>query len=131
MGDLIKHNYTKSNCSESWKDNNVVFQIINPEIKKITLNVAKQLVIDRKKAMGNNTPTAVFVKVNNALSVEKAANYYYENSDAYEGTKAIAMLIDNYTARLVGNLIFKLNKQSVPVSLFNKQSKALDWLKKF
>ena len=126
----MKQNYVKSKFSETWLEDGIVIQVIAIEVKKISREIAIQLVKDRNYAMTNflgNVP--VLVIVNNAISVEKEAKHYYDTEQPYDNIKAIAMLMDNYLARLVGNFVFLFDKQPVPISFFNDQSKAIEWLK--
>lgn len=128
----MKRNYTKSDYSESWSENGIVFQIISPKVKKINLLIAQQLVADRQKAMGTiGIDVLVFVEANNAISIDNEAKKFYKQSYAYRNIIAIAMLVDNYPARLIGNIVFKINKPDVPTALFNNKSKAFAWLKQF
>lgn len=124
-------NYTKSNCSESWLNRNIVYQVVDPTIKRINLKIAKQLVHDRTLAMGDLKDVLVLVVVNNAISVDKEAKKYYDTEEPYMNIRAIAMIMDNYIARMIGNLVFLLNKQLVPTVFFNNEEKALVWLHKF
>lgn len=128
----LKTNYIESEYSQTWSEDGVVFQIISPKVKKITLEIAKQLVEDRNYAKGNfNFDVPVFVQVNNATSVDSEASNYYKTKEPFKGIKCIAMLVDNYASRLVGNLIFTVKKPFVPTSLFTSQKKAMEWLKNF
>ncbi|MFT5778683.1 MAG: sporulation protein YlmC with PRC-barrel domain [Crocinitomicaceae bacterium] len=127
----MKENHTKSAYSESWFRDGIVYQVIDPQVKKISLDIAKQLVADRTVAMTSLQAGArVYVVVNNALSVEKEAKKYYDTGVPYENITAIGMLMNNYVARLVGNVVFLFDKQPVPISFFNSQEKAIEWLRK-
>lgn len=126
----MKQNFVKSEFSETWLEDGIVFQVIAMEVKKISREIAIQLVKDRNYAMTDfhgNVP--VLVVVNNAVSVEKEAKNYYDTEQPYDDIKAIAMLMDNYLARIVGNFVFLFDKQPVPISFFNDREKAIDWLK--
>lgn len=128
----MRQNYTKSNCSESWLNDGIVTQIVSPKIKKVNLDIAKQLISDRTFAMGNTENHAIiFVVVNNVISVDKETKKYYNTPEPYENVQAVAMLIDNYIARLVANLVFTTNKQPVPIEFFNNKEKAFKWLEPF
>ncbi len=128
----VKNNYTKSEYSETWTSEGVIFQIISPKVKKITLEVAIQLVEDRNTAMGIvKFDSPVFVKVNNATSIDSKASAYYKTSEPYIGIKCIAMVVDNYAARLVGNLVFSVKRSHVPTAFFNSEEKAMLWLKNY
>ena len=125
----MKENYVQSKYSESWFEDGTVFQVIDSQVKKISADIAKQLVKDRNYAMGNSgKDVPVFVVVNNAMSVEREAKSYYDTENPYDKISCIAMLMDNYLARLAGNFVFLFDKQPVPIKFFNSREKALEWL---
>jgi hypothetical protein len=128
---MIKRNYTKSEYAETWlnSENGIVYQVISPKVKKINLEIAQQLVKDRKQAMGNpGYKVPVFVVVNNAMSVDSAAKQYYDQPFAFEDIQAIAMYMDNYVSKMVGRIVFSIKRPKVPTSFFNSEDKAIEWL---
>ena len=130
---MNKRNYIKSNFSESWysHEHSIVYQVISPKIKKINLEIAKQLVNDRKHAAGNiSIKVSVLVVVNNAVSVDPEAKKFYNEPEAFANINSIAMLMDNYVAKLVGTVIFLIKKPLVTTAIFNSEAKAIEWLKK-
>lgn len=124
----MKQNYTKSDYSDSWFEDGFVYQVISPKVRKINMAIAIQLIEDRRRAMGDMTDVLVLVKVNNALSVESDVRKFYDTQEPYVGIRAIAMIIDNYIALTVGKMVFLLNKQPIPIQLFNSKEKATRWL---
>ena len=126
----MKENLTQSQFTETWIENGILFQLLNPAIKEISLPIAKQLVMDRNNASkGNAMP--VLVIVGNAVNVDREANKYYQETEPYQNIKAIAMFIDNWVAKVIGNLVFKIKKNPVPIEFFNNKNKALLWLEKY
>lgn len=126
----MKQNYVMSQFSETWLEDGIVFQVIAKEVKKISVDAAKQLVKDRNYAMTDFVgDVPVLVVVNNAISVDKEAKNYYDTENPYDNIKCIAMLMDNYLARVVGNFVFLFDKQPVTISFFNDRTKAIDWLR--
>jgi hypothetical protein len=126
----MKENYIVSKYSETWLEHGVVIQVLNQEYTEVDLPMAIQLVEDRKIAAGN-TIRPVLVEVKNVISVRKDAKKYYNLPDSYQNLSAIAMLIDNYIAKTIGNIVFKLQNNPVPTELFNDRAKALNWLEKY
>jgi len=126
----MKENHIVSKYSESWLENGVVLQVLNQEYTEVDLPMAMQLVEDRKTAAGNAV-RPVLVEVKNVISVRKEAKKYYNLPDSYQNLSAIAMLVDNYIAKTIGNIVFKLQNNPVPTELFNDKSKALNWLEKY
>ena len=125
-------NYVKSDYSETWLENGIIIQHINPKINEIDILAAKQLIADRKNATGQAIKKSlVLVIVNNAVNVNKEAKKYYEEEDPYVNIIAIAMVMDNFIASVMANLVFKLKKNPLPIEFFNNKVKALKWLEKY
>ncbi|GAL83133.1 hypothetical protein CHU_1675 [Sporocytophaga myxococcoides] len=126
----MKENHIVSKYSETWLENGVILQVLNQEYNEVDLPMARQLVEDRKIAAGNAI-RPVLVEVKNVISVRKEAKKYYNLPDSYQNLSAIAMLVDNYIAKTIGNIVFKLQNNPVPTELFNDRSKALNWLERY
>jgi hypothetical protein len=127
----MKENYLKSDYTETWIENGMIIQVLNSRLKEVDLAIAKQLVADRKAVSAGNTKRPVLVIVGNVVNVNKEANKYYAEEEPYNNILAIALVVDNYVAKVIGNLVFKLKKQPVPIELFNNKEKALNWLDKY
>ena len=128
----MRINFCKSEYSETWLENGVIHQIIVPNITKINLEIARQLVEDRKFAMGGIGITLpVFVVVNNVTTASVAAKAYYRTAEPYKNISAIAMLMESYFARITGKFIFLINRPKVPTTFFKNEETALAWLKQF
>ncbi len=124
-----KKNFKKSDYSETWLQNGIIYQRISPHIVKVDLKTAKLLVADRINASGvSKADLPVLCFVNNAINLKRETNEYYRKPDSYIGIKAIAMILDNYTARIVAELVFIIKKPVVPISFFNTEEKAVKWL---
>ncbi len=128
----MKENYVKSDYSETWLENDIIIQAINLTVNEVSLVMAKQFVSDRKEASGSvERIVPVLVIVNNAVNINKDAKEYYELEEPYVNIRAIAMVMDNYIASFVANLVFKIKKNRVPTEVFNNRDKALKWLEKY
>jgi hypothetical protein len=128
----MKENYVKSDYAQTWLENEIVVQDIDPKVTEVNLEMAMQFVLDRKAASGSaERMVRVLVIVNNAININQEAKKYYELEDSYINIKAIAMVMDNYIASFVANLVFKIKKNRVPMEVFNNREKALKWLEKY
>ena len=123
----MKHNYSKSNFSETWQEDGIIVQVISPKVKKVTLEIAQQLIEDRVEALGKGgtAKLPVLVYVNNAISVDSQAKKLYETGAPYHNIPALAMVMNNYISRAVGSLVFLFDRQPIPISFFN--SKETNW----
>ena len=128
----MKENYVKSDYAQTWLEDAIVVQDIDPKVTVVSLAMAKQFVSDRKTASGaEERMVPVLVIVNNAVNIDDEAKKFYELEDSYINIKAIAMVMDNYIASFVANLVFKIKKNRVPTEVFNNRTKALKWLEKY
>jgi hypothetical protein len=126
----MRQNYVKSDFTESWLEDGIIVQVLNSKLNEVNLTIAKQFVLDRQLASGG-VIRPVLVIVQNVVNINKEANKYYEEEEPYKNISAIAMFIDNYVAKVIGNLVFKFKTQPVPIELFNNKEKAVKWLEKF
>lgn len=126
-----RQNLVKSQYSETWLNDGVVYQMISPQIFKVNLEIAKQLVEDRKQASGDFVKLPVIVFLNNATNIQNEAKKFYRTTESYENITALALVMDNYTARLVATLVFNIQKPIIPTNVFNSEQKARKWLQKF
>jgi hypothetical protein len=126
----MKDKHIISNYSETWLENGVIVQVLSQDYVEVDLPMAKRLVDDRKEVSGN-AMRPVLVDVKNVISVRKEAKKYYNQPDSYQNLSAIAMLVDNYIAKTIGNIVFKLQNTPVPTELFNDKSKAMNWLENY
>lgn len=127
-----KENYVKSAYAETWLEDGIVIQSLNPSINEVSLPMAKQLVADRKMASGaEEKAVPVLVLVNNAINVSKETHEYYATEEPFINIIAIAMVMDNFVIRLVVNVILTFKKSSVSTEIFGNKEKALRWLAQY
>ncbi len=127
-----KENYVKSIYAETWLEDDIVVQSLNPYINEVNLQMAKQLVADRKMASGaEEKAVPVLLLVNNIVNAHKETHEYYATEEPFINIIAIAMVIDNFVARLVASIIFTFKKSSVPTEIFGNKEKALRWLQQY
>ena len=126
----MKQNLILSEFTETWAEKGVIIQKLNLSIKEISLPIAKQMVMDRK-IVTNEIPMPILVIVGNVVNVDRASTKYYQEDEPYLNIQAIAMLIDNWVAKVIGNLVFKVKKNPVPIEFFNSKAKAIAWLEQY
>lgn len=123
-------NHVESNYASTWLENGVVYQVIKPNFKTCDILMAKQLVEDRIMA-SKGTVCSVIVILSNILDIDKETRQYYATGEPYRNITAIAMIMDNYVVRLLGDLVYFLNKPPVPITFFKDKKKALKWLEEY
>jgi len=128
-----KENYVKSAYAETWLEDGIVVQSVNPAISELNLQMAKQLVVDRKIASGaEERAVAVLVIPNNSINIDKDVKEYYNMSEPYVNINAIAILIDNPIILFIINIVLAFSrKKNVPTEIFNSKEKALRWLTQY
>lgn len=122
----MKQNYQKSEYSETWLEDGVIIQDINPSVKSVNLVIAHQLIKDRKLASGSDEKKfPVLVYTNNAINIEKEAKVFYGSPEPYVNIKAIAMVMDNFIAAFVAKLVFMIKRNRFPTEAFNSSIKTI------
>lgn len=98
----------------------------------VDLDVAQQMVRERKKN-AREKETKLLAEYTHILQASKEARDYMASEEASEGIKACAILSKSLLATIAIN--FYLNNSAkevdVPIKLFTKKKKALDWLQQF
>ncbi len=122
-------NAVESKYATTYLKNSIVYQTLSSDVNSINLEIAKQLVADRRQVMSAlDERVPVIVDVGNAINVEKEARRYYKEKEPYEGLCAIAMVMDNYIARMIANLVFMFKEQPVTTKFFNDKGRAQTWI---
>ncbi|CAN5557328.1 hypothetical protein BH10BAC1_BH10BAC1_05560 [soil metagenome] len=73
----------------------------------------------------------MLVNLKEIKSISKEARDHFSMQNRTPGVKAIGLLIKSPASTIIGNFFLGLNKSTVPVKLFNKEEKAVTWLKQF
>jgi len=110
-------------------ENNTIVQIVNPDVKEITLEIAKSLT-DEVMTVSENKEYILIFDMNKVTYANSDARIYYRNIDLMKNIKAIAVLAENETTKLVAKVIFYSKKNFIPVEVFKHKPDALEWLKK-
>ncbi|HEX8547981.1 MAG TPA: hypothetical protein VF691_13555 [Cytophagaceae bacterium] len=124
-------NLVVSEFAETWLEDGLVIQVLNQRFAIVNLEMALQLIKDRKSASAGAPKRPVLVDVGNVIDTDKDAKRYYREEGPYVNISAIAIVTDNFIALAVGSIVFKLKKNPVPVEFFNDRNKAKRWLNKF
>lgn len=128
----MKENLVDSEFSQTWVENGIIHQVIKPHLKKFDIVVAKALVADRIKACkpveGISFP--VILELKNMVTIDKETRQYYSLKEPFKHLSKIAIIVDNYVGKLMGNLVYRINVPPIPMEFFNDREKAIRWLQK-
>jgi hypothetical protein len=64
-------------------------------------------------------------------SMTRDARAYYAGPETAEVMTAVAILVDSFLSRAMGNFFMGLNKPLMPTRLFSSETEALSWLRGF
>lgn len=95
----------------------------------ITLDVAKEIVKQRKEFTGNKL-YPILVKDEGLVSVEKDARDYFSN-EGVEGLSAGAFVIKSVYSTFFFNFYLKITNPKVPAKMFTDEAKAIEWLQQY
>jgi len=125
-----KENYVENDYAEIWIEDGIVMQVFKPHIKKITLEMGKQMVKDRLIAM-SGVSRPLFVDTMNAIDMDKEVRDYFVSPESIQYINASAFLIHNYLTFLGAKLFVGFTKSPVKTEFFKTRSQALKWLEPF
>ncbi len=98
----------------------------------ITLDVAKELVVNRLKLV-DSKPVPVLVDVVNVNGIEREARNYLSSEEGVQGLIAGAIVTNSVFTRHMANFFMKISfsKSKMPARMFANKKDALKWLKQF
>ena len=126
----MKESYLESEYVELWIENGIIHGIYNPNLKIMTLEIAKQMVSDRLK-LSNGITRPVFVDLSNMASVDKASRKYLAEGDAMKCVSATAILVKNQITKFAASIYIRIDKPAIPTRFFTDKKTALLWLEQY
>ncbi len=106
-----------------------ILEVLCKDGAEETLDTAKENLEIGKSLVGDHAPVPYLQVFGGVLNVTREAQRYYaESEDAQKLVTKIALVINSYISRVLGNLFLGLNRPIMPVKLFTDEEKALDWL---
>lgn len=99
---------------------------------KITLEVAKQVVEERKK-LTNYKVAPILVDIRDVKEVDRAARLYFSSPEGTELLSAVAILTESKFSIFLSNFFQSVNlkKSQFPIRMFNNEEAAILWLKEY
>ncbi|WMJ74081.1 hypothetical protein RCC89_13035 [Cytophagaceae bacterium ABcell3] len=110
-----------------WFEDGILLQIFKPEVDKVTLEVAKAVVRERKKlTKGKKYP--LLVDFSYASSIDKEARDYWATEEGKDDVSYSGLVMSNYLAFLAAKLFMAFNKPGITTELFRTRQQAKEWL---
>lgn len=113
-----------------WIEDGILYESFKPDITRVTLKMAREIVHDRLK-LSNGTTMPVLIYSNNVKIMDKEARNYFATKEATQYLSASAMLINNYLTWMLSRLFLSFNKPELTVELFRNNKEALEWLRHY
>lgn len=89
-----------------------------------TIEVAKDMALMLKKAIGNNIHGLLYFPPNVYIKEEIIRAY----TTIQIGHVAEAIIVESFATKLIANMLLKFRKNSLACKIFNKQEEAEQWL---
>lgn len=106
--------------------NGVIVQRIGAS-KAQTLEAARENTATFRKLTAG-VPHSLIVDLRSNPTLERGVREYYTSPEAFVDCRAIAMLINSTTGRMLGNLVLAVQNPAVPTRMFAEEADALAWL---
>jgi hypothetical protein len=126
----MKTSFLENDYAEYWIENGVMCYSYKPHIKKVTLDIARQMVKDRLKLSAGKT-YPLFANLSNMVDVDKDARKYFSEGDALKHMSVGAILVSNPAAKYLANIFLRFDKPPLPAKCFTQKQQAFNWLEQF
>ena len=95
-----------------------------------TLETAQENMAVFNRLLGERAPGPILVFMAGVKSQSRDARTFLSESEESRRTcSRVALVIDSYLSRVLGNVFIGLNKSRAPLKLFTSQEEAVRWLK--
>ena len=108
----------------------IIFQTYCSALTRMSLDVAKKIVIDRI-SISKNKHYPLLTDSNNVTKFDENARKYFSTNEAAHLLCAFALIVNNPFSKILGNFFLKFSNLKEPTKLFTNQQSALEWIKPF
>jgi hypothetical protein len=98
---------------------------------KVGLEEAKRIVKDRLAVFGGKRYPVLIVGNGGTPIMSKEARDFFARGDGVKGFKALAIVVDNFLFKILGNLFVNFSNPQVETKIFSDKEEAKVWLKQF
>lgn len=110
-----------------WLRPDGIVQTTNRETREQTLEDARVNVRAIAGLVGG-TRRPLLVDNSVPAPLSRECQQHYVSDEAAENVVAVALLVNDWFGRLVGNLMLTIQRTDVPVKLFESEAEAVRWL---
>lgn len=126
----MRKDYFENEYIELWIEEGIMHEKFKPEVTKINLQIAKQIVKDRLK-FSNEVTMPFFIDLNKVITADKEAREYFAGEESLRFLNASAFYVQNPMALIVTKLFLAFNKPRLRTKLFSDRDEALAWLRNY
>jgi hypothetical protein len=126
----MKESYIESEYFELWIENGIIHGIYKPNLKIITIDIAKQMVSSRLK-LSNGITRPIFVDLCRAVAIDKASRTYLAEGDAIKYLSATAIVVKDQVTKLGASIYIRIDRPKIPTKFFIDEKAALQWLEQY
>jgi hypothetical protein len=111
-----------------WLDDNGILVSRSKSIRRTVANITANVAL--VKQITNNTPVPLLIYLSSSPVPDKATRRF-STEQLPQIYTAMAMMSEPGLARLIMNLLFKLQPPPIPMKHFTDEQQAIAWLKHF
>jgi hypothetical protein len=95
-----------------------------------TLETAQYNLNLGSKLIGDNARAPMLLVLGGILGITSEARIFWAESEiTAQNVSRLALVLDSYISRVIGNIFIGINKPGIPVKLFTDEEKAIAWLR--
>jgi hypothetical protein len=109
------------------RHNDIIHASLKEDFEDIDLETMKKFT-EVLKDLGAGTKLKVLIEIKSFNTMTEEAKKYSASEESQKYTKANAIVINSFAAKLSANFFIKFNKPSRPTRIFNTVDEAIEWL---
>jgi hypothetical protein len=126
----MKQSFYENEFVEYWMEEGIIIQSFKPNLIKINISIAKNIVLDRSK-LTKGIKMPMLVDTNKGIAMDKESRDFFASEESLSDLRAVALLLHNPIAYLASQLFLVMNRPKVKFEFFNDRDKAFKWLTKY
>jgi len=111
------------------KDEEGIVRVVYKQDMKIDLAAAKANMAGQLQLRDSAELLLLLVDTRNVKSISREAREYFAGHEATSCTAAMALIVDSWINKTMGNFFISVSKPQFPTRLFSSETESLSWLR--
>ena len=126
----MRTEYVENDNIKAWLEEGIIHAQYKPHLKKINLEIAKELVATRLK-IADHITRPLLMDLGNLISADSSSRKFLSEGEANKYLSATAIIVKDQITKFVAGIFIRFNEPKIPTKFFTKKEEALEWLQQY